>query len=678
MAAKAPLDATALRSFVNEAGRPFIISLTGILFFILSATFVQAESFGEQTAPDEPTLTAPHLEYISDSDEFVAEGGAHMIREGMSLDADRIRYKKATRDVYAEGGVVYRDSDVILTADRANVNLDTGIGEASGEVSLYYVAEDVRISGEKLEKRGWDYYYLESCTLTTCEGDNPAWSLRAARADLHLGRSISGSHVRFNIKKVPVIYTPYFWAPALVQKQSGFLFPEFGYGNRDGAFLKLRYYWMLAVNRDATFHLDGFSKRGIGKGLKFRYLESFGSRGNLWLYHIDDDRTEKEYAEIKFTHDQDFGARVTGFARANWVSEGNYYREFIPTHEEKLQRYLENSAHLSWQPGISRVFGTARVYQNLDGPSSGIPQTYELGTRIFSHGWRPIPLHMGVESRLDQFSRDTGPAGQRFLLAPRLVGSLRLPFVTFTPSASWIGTWYSVSELADSDFSRETWKLGAVVASKVFRSYGGFTHYMEPEVSHEYVSSWGSPPPVLDSVDFIGERNQTTLRLTNRLYRGGTELLRIALSEGYDFLDNETSWSDFEAAAYINGPLSFSGLTFFNVYEHNFSSAQADIAYTWGRSGYVASGYRFEKKNVNTVTLASSIRPWEQVELYGRAWYDTKGSGLRELEVRTSYLSKCWGVRFKVFDRPEETKYMAEFSLSGLGAFSAGEFSAGP
>ena len=663
---------------VNESR---LMGRAALFFIFVFLSSVSTSSASELNPEDRsPALTAARLEYGKALGEFVASGKARLEQPDMTLEADIIRYNKTSGDVQAEGNAVYSDVDVVLRADTIQVNLETKLGSASGNVELFYIEENIRITGSELQKLSEKDYHLEACSITTCEGSRPAWSLRASQADFRLGQSISGTHVRFRVGSLPMLYTPYFWSPALVKKQSGFLFPDFGYSNNLGTIFRLKYYWMIGENRDATFQLDTFSKRGIGKGLEYRYLEN-NSKGDAWLYHIDDKQTGREFLELKLGHDQRFGRSLNGFLQINTVSGEDFYREFIPSQEEKLQRSLENTGHISWRKDMLRLFATGRIQQNLETASRDIATTSEVGGRLFSHLWDffpfPLPLYLSLDSAFDRFTRDNAPEGQRLHLTPTLVGAMKLPYVTLTSLVRYRKIMYRMTpdqpNQPDPDIDKDALTFQATVASKLYRSYDLLSHYIEPELTHSYVKADDSDllqnNVIFDSVDVADEKNLTSFRLVNRLYRNGGEVFRIDLSEGYDFLDNETPWTNLASNLVLSGPLRFTASASYNVYEESLDSANTDLRFNWSNAGHVAVGYRYVKDSADTIILETAYRPWQALDLFGKLWYDARGGGLRALQVRGAYTLQCWGINLSFVERPEENRIMAGITLKGLGTF---------
>ena len=117
--------------------------------------------------------------------------------------------------------------------ERIDFNLNTGTGvvyKGSTFVPPYY-----RLSAERMDKLGDSVYSVRQGLFTTCDGDNPDWSFKMGSAEADLESHISASDTSFLVKGVPVIpYVPFFAAALRRERQSGFLFPEFGTNSRYG------------------------------------------------------------------------------------------------------------------------------------------------------------------------------------------------------------------------------------------------------------------------------------------------------------------------------------------------------------------------------------------------------------------------------------------------------------
>ncbi len=161
------------------------------------------------------------------SDLFLATGNVEITRGSNRLVADRVELNRATGEAIAQGKAVFFDGQDRLVGERIDFNLNTGTGvvyKGSTFVPPYY-----RLSADRMDKLGDSVYSIRQGLFTTCEGDNPDWSFKMGSAEADLESSISASDTSFLVKGVPVIpYVPFFAAALRRERQSGFLFPEFG------------------------------------------------------------------------------------------------------------------------------------------------------------------------------------------------------------------------------------------------------------------------------------------------------------------------------------------------------------------------------------------------------------------------------------------------------------------
>ena len=123
-----------------------------------------------------------------------------------------------------------------------------------------------------MDKLGDSVYSVRQGLFTTCDGDNPDWSFKMGSAEADLESHISASDTSFLVKGVPVMpYVPFFAAALRRERQSGFLFPEFGTNSRYGFLTRTPYYWAINDSQDLTVAMDVYTKRGIGADIEYRY-----------------------------------------------------------------------------------------------------------------------------------------------------------------------------------------------------------------------------------------------------------------------------------------------------------------------------------------------------------------------------------------------------------------------
>ena len=75
-----------------------------------------------------------------------------------------------------------------------------------------------------MEKIGEDKYRIKDGFVTACEDKIPKWSFSVKDAVFRIDRQVHLKHPIFRIKKLPIFYSPYLYAPTNErERQTGFL-----------------------------------------------------------------------------------------------------------------------------------------------------------------------------------------------------------------------------------------------------------------------------------------------------------------------------------------------------------------------------------------------------------------------------------------------------------------------
>lgn len=191
---------------------------------------------------------------------------------------DLLNHIDTVSTVTAYGGVLYNDSQIILTGQEALSNLntkDTDVYKGSYQI----IGLQGRGKASKMTMRGdRRYIIVENGTFTSClPGDN-SWSVLGSKVVYDRADQVAKIwNARFHIGNVPVFYAPYFQLPIGNKRRSGLLTPHIKYSTKNGLEFMLPYYWSIAPNYDATFTAHYISKRGLQWQNELRYLVFPGS-----------------------------------------------------------------------------------------------------------------------------------------------------------------------------------------------------------------------------------------------------------------------------------------------------------------------------------------------------------------------------------------------------------------
>ncbi|MBI5026323.1 MAG: LPS-assembly protein LptD [Nitrospirae bacterium] len=445
------------------------------------------------------------------------------------------------------GSVIYEDKEAIIRADKIELNLDTKLGIIYNG-NILFKSQNYHVTGEKIERLGEDTYHLDKALITTCDACPPEWNFTGKDVSIKLEDRIKARDVAFYIKGVPVLYSPYFWAPITKERQTGFLFPLLGHSNTKGFRIKEGFFWAIADNRDLTLYLDYYSKRGVGEALQYRYLESPETNGELFVYHMRDSHLNKNFLEVKALHNQELPYDASGYLNLQMVNESDFYKEYSLNLEERLGKYLESNLHISRPFSGGRVYFLGQYRQSLEGSSGEIPQSLpELGFVLNTTRLGPGFFNLNITG--NNFWRDEGQRGQRLDINPNFYATFGIQrTITFSQRIGLRETLYALKE-PDTSPNRNLFESQSILSTKLFKRYTPFLHIIEPSIEYSYIPSADQKHrPGFDSKDLISKTSLVSYSLTNRFAGKEREAL-IRFSNGYSLLDVDRPFTPVSAEA---------------------------------------------------------------------------------------------------------------------------------
>jgi len=190
-----------------------------------------------------------------------------------SIRTDTFYLDKQTREAELTGNIQVREPGMLLRADKAYINIDSGDARLDDAQFVIYETR-VHGSAESLEKFGDRIISLDDGTFTSCEPGDNTWSIEGSNITIHNDEHYgTAKHMRLLIKDVPVVYAPYFRFPVGPDRLTGFLFPSLGFDTEDGLDeVSAPFYWNIAPNYDATLIPRYLADHGYFLGAEFRHL----------------------------------------------------------------------------------------------------------------------------------------------------------------------------------------------------------------------------------------------------------------------------------------------------------------------------------------------------------------------------------------------------------------------
>jgi LPS-assembly protein len=530
-----------------------------------------APSWGQSVAPSgtkEIDVSADSLSFGSGGTQIEAKGSVEIKRQPTTIKADEVRINRGTNEMEAKGQVSLDDPNwKVKSAESMQFNLETETGELQkGE--MFIEQNHVSISGQKLQKFGGQTYHIDQGFFTTCmcESGPTPWRISADEVDLTLEGTGIIRHGYFYIYDVPVLYIPYGIIPLQTERQTGFLFPEFGQSNTDGFRYQQPFFWAISKSTDATFSVDVETRTRLGllahlrnkinQDSDFQFLTSYFNE--LWRKNADADIVDKTIAQPNIPENR---WSVNGTHRyttaTDWLTYSDYAaysdtlftRELVdrfdlpPQREQQIQlsRFglSRFGAFKNWEDTYFN--GDWRFYQDFIQPAKTTlqrtPEVWFWGRRFLSG----FPLEFrwraeGVNYLRRQACPGTGSTdncgdGLRLDLRPEVVlpfriASYLLGSVSVAPRET---AYYLYSPVISGDrgVSRELVEIRGNIGTTLSRifSWGGpgtgaIRHVLEPELSYFFVPGVNqSSIPIMDEVDRVSRRNVFTLAIGNRFWR---------------------------------------------------------------------------------------------------------------------------------------------------------------
>lgn len=553
----------------------------GISFF-LSALIILAGFFPQVSAGLLDENSSEHTWHIS-ADEFIYEpslekyiatGSVAVTKGERTLKADRVIFEAEKMIVRAEGNAVLISGKDTLAGAIMEMDLEREIGTIyQGDV--FFQENHFYIEGDRILKTGEKTYFAEKVSVTTCDGENPAWKITARKFGVTLEGYATAKHAVLWARGIPVLYSPFLVIPAKTKRQTGFLFPQFGYSDRKGYEYVQPFFWAIDKHSDATFYEYFMSLRGSKVGVEYRYVLSEKSKGSVmadflsdqkvddgtgnssrqWGYEDDGVlRTNSDRYWFRMKHDQELPKDFQAKLDLDIVSDQDYLQEFrygyagfeknndyfVKTFGRDLDTYDDavrvNRLNVSNQWQRFQFDGEMRwnddvVLREQGGENDTLQRLPYLAFTGLKQPAGNSDFFFDLQSNYNYFYRVDGIRGNRLDLYPRIYHLNRFGhYLTVEPSLGlretlWMTDGHSDTEdNEDETLSRELYDFAVDTSTELSRTYepGGkfaqkIRHAIRPQIVYRFMPSRDQEDfPFFDEIDRVPEDvNLVTYALTN-------------------------------------------------------------------------------------------------------------------------------------------------------------------
>jgi LPS-assembly protein len=466
----------------------------------------------------------------------------------MVLQAETLEFFQLEQRLIAEGKVTITYGPTRVFADRVELNTESGVGTAWGQVRLLTPEDDVQasrldfnltaeqgllydatgvvaqvyqVAGERIALLGPRTLKVQNGRITTCVNEAPDWEFRAREAHIGLGDYVTLKHPSFWIKGVPVFYVPYFVIPLKEERTTGFLPPLLGFDNENGATVGTEFFWAITDWMDATLGLEYLSKKGFLPTVAYRYAIDPLSDGELQSGFIRERDTGDLLWRVFLVQRQEFGWGMRGLSQLDQRSEQDPLRRYSRSLELESQVQTLNLLSLTKLFADSSLTGLAESFE-------AIPDSTTTGEfrRLPSLGFELLPTSiLGVAffaletsyARLNATDVADGTSVQRLNLFPRLSLPVSLaPWMRLTVTAGARATFYDHQTVQSSSVARLLADLYAHLEGPALRRrYGGgegqrgFVHLIQTRLAYRYVPEEDQRDiPPFESFDEVQQAQQ--------------------------------------------------------------------------------------------------------------------------------------------------------------------------
>lgn len=478
-------------------------------------------------------ITAKSLTYNEKEGTYLAEGDVVITKAGQTLFTQYAEFNVKTGIAKVSGGLRLETEGDVVTGREGTFNLNTQTGEIV-DASLFLRANHYYIRGSRMQKVGEDTYVVQECSLTTCDGAHPDWTITGSEVKVTIEGYGTVKHSAFRVKDLPIIYVPYMIFPAKTKRQSGLLPPGLGYSTLNGGEFEIPFYWAISDQTDATFYGRYMTSRGYMQGVEFRYIEDDDSKGVLEFDILSDkektkDMTDKDALEIspfartnntrywlRGRADQDLPLKVAARLDADYVSDQDYLREFEGKlfgfssredlsevsnrpFEEKRSPTRRSALRLSRDGESYSLQGIGSYYQPVGDPADDEKIQEPVGSLNFTllpEQIKKWPIFFNLESNYDYVWSDEANKGHSISISPQATFPFWMgPYVQFEPSFSYTynGLWASDNQGKKDNQYQTAYEAGARLATNAERVYDlqwlnarKLRHKISPVLTYQY------------------------------------------------------------------------------------------------------------------------------------------------------------------------------------------------
>lgn len=507
---------------------------------------------------------------------------------------------------------------------------------------------------------------LDHASYSTCSPANPDWVLSIKHLKLDQNKQkATAKDVVMRIKKVPLLWSPYYSFSLSKARKSGMLTPTMGYSTDHGVYFGVPIYWNIAPNQDFLFTPEYYGRRGTQLNTLFRYMTPH-TDGFVYASILPDDRNfywfkksaPKNYSGslfqpyinalnkenndrgfIDFENDTIYNKYFKSKLYVKYVSDDYYAKDFPSKFISNNTNQLPSIGEISYQGKHWHDALLIQAYQTLhtiDQATSPAQNQYTRLPEFDATGQYPNITNgfdLLIDAQAVNFDYHSNfypftyqrPIGERFHLRPTISHPFDWAGGYITPALSIDTTTYVSQNATTLGTPRSSFNVNRTLpiididTGLYFDRTFSFHH-------HQYIQTL-QPRLFYLYVPYLNQNNYPNFD-TQLLPFSYDNLFSLNRFSGYDRLQNANQLSlgitsnilrQSDASSLLSAQLGF--ITYFtnpkvcltnncNFSKQPFSPVTASLTYTptsrWSLSGSVA--WDPERKQINNGQLNGAFK----------------------------------------------------------------------
>jgi LPS-assembly protein len=280
-------------------------------------------------------------------------GNVRIETQDMQIRADELDWNTDTSYVEARGHVhfEYYARGEKLDCDKAQYYLDDDNGDfynvkgsaastIQARAGLNTTTNPFYFEGQWLEKKD-DTYVVHNGFLTDCTVPGPWWIFKGPTFTIVPGISAVTHNSWFYLKKVPLLYTPYFYKDLKKQpRRSGLLLPGFGTSSSHGYTGAFGYYWVINRSYDLAYNGTYYTGAGLANSVEFRGRINQNSDFDLNLFGIKTNDitqgTSDQGLHVTLKSRYDLGDGWEARGEVDYLSSLAFLQQFTTSYNEAV------------------------------------------------------------------------------------------------------------------------------------------------------------------------------------------------------------------------------------------------------------------------------------------------------------------------------------------------------